>query len=254
VTVGAVRRVLGGLFLCVFGGSACSQSGGVGVPVSVVSRVPAVDVSARPWSPEIVRASAILSDVRTYYSQVNTWQATVVSEVYGPAVGAKDWTRSRVSFRRPGTIAAQVLEARDAKFVNTRLVYSGGDTLRLRTYFFGWIPLTLDFPVVDPRLLDAYKRSFKDTQTRQWFDVMLHPQVQAAWLGEGMSGSVVVDYLEVRSPASWSGVGREVFGIARHSHLPVVRDVYDARQRRMLHVELQGMRINPALDSQVFVL
>jgi hypothetical protein len=45
-----------------------------------------------------------------------------------------------------------------------------------------------------------------------------------------------------------------VFGIARHSHLPVVRDVYDARQRRMLHVELQGMRINPSLDSQVFVL
>lgn len=201
----------------------------------------------------VERAKKILADVAAMTKTVNNWKATATSEVIGPN-GEKNWNTSAICFKHPATMAATVLKAKDGKSVNTKLVYRGGDEVSLKTYFFGFLAIKIDLAVDDSRLVDVYKRSLKDTQTKQLFTMLLHPQAQAAWIGEGTGAGEQVDWLEVHSPESWKGVSREVVGISRRNASPVVRDVFDAKNRRIVHLELKGMQLNYAAKASDFTL
>ncbi len=206
----------------------------------------AAPVAAAPGTADaaaVARAAAILKDVEAMTKTVNNWKATATSEVVGPN-GEKNWNTSAICFKHPATMAATVVKAKDGKSVNTKLVYRGGDDVSLKTYFFGFIAIKIDLPVDDSRLVDAYKRTLKDTQTKQLFAMLLHPQAQAAWIGEGTAAGEQVDFLDVRSPGSWKGITHEVVGISRRLASPVMRDCFDAKDRRIFHLELKGMKVN----------
>ena len=192
----------------------------------------------------VERARAILAAVDAKTKTVTNWQATATSEVVGPGAGDKNWNTSKINFKHPSTMAATVVKAKDGKAENTRLVYHGGNEVSLKTYFFGFLAIKIDLPVDDGRLVDAYKRSLRDTQTKQLFTMLLHPQAQAAWVGEGLAAGEPVDFIDVRSPESWKGVTHEVVGVSRRLALPISRDCFDAKNRRIFHLELKGMKIN----------
>lgn len=191
----------------------------------------------------VERARQILQAVEAKTRGVDTWQATATSEVVGPT-GDKYWNTSKINFKHPATMAATVIKCKDGKAENTKLVYGGGSEVQLKTHFFGFIAIKINLPVDDSRLVDAYKRSLRDTQTKQLFTMLLHPQAQAAWVGEGLAAGEPVDFVDVRSPESWKGVTHEVVGISRRLSLPISRDCFDAKNRRIFHLELKGMRLN----------
>ena len=217
----------------------------------------AAPVAAAPVNADaaaVARARAILQGVDAKTKQVTNWQATATSEVVGPSAGDKNWNTSKIAFKHPSTMAATVIKAKDGKAENTKLVYRGGDQVQLKTYFFGFIAIKVDLQVDDSRLVDSYKRSLRDTQTKQLFTMLLHPQAQASWVGEGVAAGEPVDFIDVRSPESWKGVTHEVIGISRRLSLPISRDCYDAKNRRIFHLELKGMRVNFAAKASDFTL
>lgn len=210
-------------------------------------------VPLTPPDPRQATARSLLAAVSRQVDQTRTWTATCRSECIATN-GDRDYNVARLSYRRPGVCAVTILEARQDKKAGTRLVYDGVDSVAVKTYLFGLIPLRVTLHVDDDRLLDAYKRSIKDTSTEQMLGVMLNPQTQVVPLGTYRLGDETVALLEFHSPVSWKGVSREVIGISQRTVLPILRDVYDRQNRRMFHMELAGMRTNVALPSSEFSL
>lgn len=195
----------------------------------------------------------ILGVVAEQVALTRNWRAEAHSEVIAPD-GSRDFNVSRITYQRPGMAAATLLDAREKRKIGTRLVYDGAETVALKTYFFGFLPIKVSLSVTDDRLLDAYKRSLKDTSTEQFVGVLLHPQAQVRRLGRYMMGDEPVELMEVRSPASWKGLSREVIGISHRLVIPVYRDCYNERNQRIFHLELKGMRTNLPITAKDFSL
>lgn len=206
-----------------------------------------------PPAPTDGDARPILAVVAQQVAQTRNWRAEAHSEVIAPD-GSRDFNVSRITYQRPGMAAATILDAKERRKIGTRLVYDGAETVALKTYFFGFLPIQVTLGVTDSRLLDAYKRSLKDTSTDQFVGVLLHPQAQVKRLGRYMMGDEPVELMDVRSPASWKGLSREVIGISHRLVIPVYRDCYNERDQRIFHLELKGMRINLPVTAKDFTL
>lgn len=217
-----------------------------------VAAAPMAPVAA-PAAGAVEKARVLLAAVGAKTKEVDTWTATATSEVTAPA-GDTYWNTSKINFKHPATMCATVLKCKDGKAENTKLLYHGGDEVRLKTHFFGFIAIKITLQHDDSRLVDAYKRSLKHTQTKQLFETILHPQAQATWIGEGTSCGEAVDYLDIQSPASWRGITHEVVGISRRLSLPILRDCFNAKGQRIFHLELKGMKLNFNPKSDDFSL
>lgn len=206
-----------------------------------------------PSAPTDGDTRAILAAVAQQVARTSNWRATAHSEVIGPD-GSRDFNVSRITYQRPGMAAATILDARERRKIGTRLVYDGARSVALKTYFFGFLPIRVTLDVNDDRLLDAYKRSLKDTSTEQFVGVLLHPEAQVKRIGRFMMDNEAVELMDVRSPASWKELSREVIGISHRLLIPVYRDCYNQRNERIFHLELKGMRVNLPVTKKDFTL
>lgn len=211
-------------------------------PVKPVGVAP----SLAPSEEATVRA--LLDRVRAASTGVRNFTATAYTKMRTPA-GGTDHNLAKISWRRPGTMSATVLDAGVAKKKSTKLIFDGKREVRVRTYFFGFLPLKITLDVEDPRLVDGYQRSLRDTSTERLLETLLHPEAVVRAVGEGVSHGEPVDLVEVRSPLRWKGVDKDVFGISRRIDLPVMRDAYDGAGRVIFHLEMRDMKPNVTIPS-----
>ena len=119
-------------------------------PVKPVGVAP----SLAPTEDAAVRA--LLDRVRAASAGVRNFTATAYTKMRTPA-GGTDHNLAKISWRRSGTMSATVLDAGVAKKKSTKLIFDGKREVRVRTYFFGFLPLTITLDVEDPRLVDGYQ-------------------------------------------------------------------------------------------------
>jgi hypothetical protein len=245
VQVGSTKQVVGLLVavVCLTGCGTTGLTPKISIKRTSVAATPIVQPVVAPEAAAVEKARALLAAVDAATKQVHNWTASASNEMVGPD-GTKSWNLSKVNFKHPATMCATVLKASDDKTVNTKVVYDGGDQIQLKTYFFGFLAIKISLPHDDARLLDPYNRSLKQTQTKQLFDTILHPKATAAWIGEGTAGGEAVDFLDIKSPASWKGISHEVVGISRRLNLPILRDSFNYKNQRIVHLELKGMKLN----------
>lgn len=199
-------------------------------------------------APDQATVKALLARVQAAADGTRNFTATAYTKMRTPK-GTTDHNLAKISWRRPGTMSATVLDAGIAKKKSTKLIFDGKREVRVRTYFFGFIPLKITLDVEDARLVDGYKRSLRDTSTERLLETLLHPQAEVRPLGEGVSAGEPIDLVEVRSPLRWKGVEKDVFGISRRISLPVMRDAYDGAGRVMFHLEMREMKPNVTIPS-----
>lgn len=244
------NRVLGALLAAL--ALSVAACGATDVPLAPDFPEP-VPSDQPPTAPTDADTRTILATVAQAVAQTRTWRATAHSEVIGPD-GSRDFNVSRITYQRPGMAAATILDAREKRKIGTRLVFDGAKSVALKTYFFGFLPIKVTLDVNDGRLLDSYKRSLKDTSTEQFVGVLLHPEAQVKRIGRYMMDGEPVELMDVRSPASWKELSREVIGVSHRLLIPVYRDCYDAKNTRIFHLELKGMRTNFPVTKKDFSL
>lgn len=244
------RKVLGALLAAL--SLALAACGVTDAPLAPEFPEP-VPTDLTPPAPTDADIRPILAAVAREVAQTRNWRAVAHSEVIGPD-GSRDFNVSRITYQRPGMAAATILDARERRKIGTRLVFDGASKVALKTYFFGFLPIQVTLDVNDGRLLDSYKRSLKDTSTEQFVGVLLHPQAQVKRVGRYMMDGEAVELMDVRSPASWKELSREVIGISHRLLIPVYRDCYNQRNERIFHLELKGMRTNIPTTKKDFSL
>jgi hypothetical protein len=168
--------------------------------------------------------------------------------------GTSGFNTARVFWRRQGTMACTVIAAESERKVGTKLIFDGQRSVTVRTYFFGFIPLTLTLDVDDSRLVDSSKRSLKDTSTERMLETLLHPRAAIVPLGDGEAVGEAIELYEVRSPLKWKGMDKDVFGVSKRLALPIVRDAYDASGKLMFHMEMRQMKTNVSVPAAEWTL
>lgn len=166
--------------------------------------------------------------------------------------GTTDYNIARLSYKRPGITAALVLKAKDSRKEGTKMVLGTDDKIAVKTYLFGVLPLRITLPVTDPRLLDNYGRSLRDSSTENLLGVLFNPATVATYDGIYRMDGVEIDMLRLRSPGSWSGVSHETMGISRALGLPVLRYCYDMQDRLIVRQEIRQLRVDVKFPANEF--
>jgi len=173
--------------------------------------------------------------------------------------GARDYSSSTMALKRPNNrepfqMAAYVVEAKDKRVERTKALYDGRETVRLKTYFLGFLAVKVTLAYNDSRLVDPYKRTFKDTKLEQMVDVILHPEAKTRKIGTFDLRGERLDLVEVVSPAMWKDVSKEVFGLSQKNGMPIYRDTYNKSGKLFRHFDIEGLRMNPAFPPAEFSL
>lgn len=173
--------------------------------------------------------------------------------------GERDYCVSRMSLKHgsvnePFTMAAKVTEAKDKKVVGTKVIYNGRDQIRIKTFVFGFLAVKATIAVDDPRIVDKYKRSFKDTSLDQWLAVLNDPNAKTKVIGGFSLRGEPLDLLEVKSKVSWKDVSKEIFGVSKRSDMPIYRDSYNLAGKVFKHIDMEGLKTNVSFGSSEFEL
>ncbi len=158
----------------------------------------------------------------------------------------------RSSIREPFILAAYVTEAKDKRVERTKMVYDGRESIRLKTYFLGFLAVKVTLPYNDSRLIDLYKRTFKDTRIEQMLDVVMHPGAKTKKIGTFELRGERLDLVEIVSPAMWKDVSKEVFGLSQKNGMPIYRDTYNKSGKLFRHFDIEGLRLNPKFPPGEF--
>lgn len=211
-----------------------------------VKPIPVVATGGGPSEPGEVQA--MRARVQAACVRTNNFAAEAYTKMRTPS-GGKAFNLAKCFWRRSGTMAATVVDAESEKKVGTKLIFDGKHSVRVRTYFFGFIPLKITLEVDDPRLVDGYKRTLKDTSTERMLETLLDPAAEVRPLGVGEAAGEPVDLFEVRSNLRWKGCDKDVFGVSKRLDLPIMRDAYDGAGKLIFHMEMRQMRTNVTIPA-----
>lgn len=243
--------ILAGLMVLGGGVHGCGVSapGSEIVPTPIPSLIPV----STPSPEQLKDARPLLQVVARRIATCTNWTGTVRSDLYLPE-GSTDYNLSRLSYKLPGVTAATVLEAKDHRKEGTRLILDTRDQVAVKTYLFGLLPIRLSMKVDDPRLLDRFGHSLKDSSTQSILGMLFHPQAVARYEGIYHRNGEAIDMIEIRSPGSWKGVSRETIGISHQLGLPVLRYCYDMQGRLIVKQDILGLKVNVSFKSGEFSL
>lgn len=174
-----------------------------------------------------------------------------------------DYCKADIALKRsaktePFTLAAYVFDAKDKRVERTKMVFDGKSSIRLKTYFLGFLAVKATIAYNDPRIVDPYKRTFRDTSLDQMLAVVMHPDAKTRKMGTFMLRGERLTLVEVKSPAMWKDVSKEIFGLSEKNGMPIYRDTYLKSGKLFRHFDIEGLKLNPKLapsnfdvDSQV---
>lgn len=183
------------------------------------------------------------SDTRTLSFDMSSYTVTLD--------GQPGTNRVHFWFEKPNRNALKVLSSSDSRTVGTKLVWLGGPTLSVRTQFIGfWI--TADVDLHDSRATDNRGYFVDQTCINNTLATFLEPRNQIAFQGFATLDGGQVAQFGVVSPRSLKGVSREVFAIEARRKLPIMREMYDVRDRLVYRIHLENAVVNGTLDKDAF--
>jgi hypothetical protein len=112
----------------------------------------------------------------------------------------------------------------DPGTVGTELSWSGGTDLRVKTKLLG-IPLSLNLPINDKRLVGGRGWTMADTSVIRLMDAVIAPDAALTYLGKAQMGDVVIDLVEFENATLTPGITKQRLGFDRVQHALVVRDM-----------------------------
>lgn len=201
-------------------------------------------------------AKEALKALRDAVPVVNTISGKQHSWQYLPD-GKFDYCKADIALRRrnqaePFTLAAYVFDAKDDRVKRTKMVFDGKSSIRLKTYFLGFLAVKATIAYNDPRIVDPYKRTFRDTSLDQMLAVVTHPEARTRKMGTFMLRGERLTLVEVKSPAMWKDVSREVFGLSEKNGMPVYRDTYLKSGKLFRHFDIENLKLNPRVSPATF--
>jgi hypothetical protein len=166
--------------------------------------------------------------------------------------GGVSRAKSIYKFQKPNRVLLNILESTNEKVNGTRLLWTGGSQVQVKTKFVGfWVTVSLD--INDERIRDDRGYSIAQTSIPKTYETILHPAAQVVFKGEGQVAGRPVELLDVISPLSLKPTTREVYGIDRVSRTPVLREMY--RGNKLIYrMQVDQITLNARFTSQDFKL
>lgn len=215
-----------------------------------LSRAP---LGAMPDPNDTYLVRQLLSDVRTVEANTRTMTFELTGYFVDEKTGEPGSNRAQFTYERPDKTAVRILQSSDGRTVGTKLVWLGGKQLAVRTKFLGfWVRTSID--VHDPRAKDQRGFFVDQTGLMATLETLTDPRNRVKLLGKGSLGATPVAQLEVVSPRRLRGIQREVFVIDVQRRIPVIREMYDARNRMVFRIRMDHVVFNPKLLPTAFRL
>lgn len=172
------------------------------------------------------QADALVKRFLSVYDGAHHYEGVVT--VFCRYGGKTSETTYQLFLEKPNRSSFQVLKApAKPNTVGTKLVWTSGQKVNLKTRFFG-LPIALSTEPTDPRLADLRGDTMVDLNVVAAVEVLRSPDARFKYLGRRLVGDRRVDLVELRSPRLLKGVEREVYGLDTVSGLPLVREMHDA--------------------------
>lgn len=198
------------------------------------------------------QAKAFLADIKTaseqtqnFVAQASTWSLPVGGG------GKKETTVVRFTFAKPNQTAIEVLQSSKDSGTGAKIVWQGGDKASVRAKVLG-MPVKIDLPISDSRLINQRGYTFADTAIDTWFASMLDPQAQVRVLGKmtlpnGREGLI----LEVKSSRMKPGITKEIYGVDSTSYAPLLCQMYEG-ETCVYEVQVKSVDLNVQLSADAF--
>lgn len=217
-------------------------------PVAPAFPVGPTDMVQRAGDPRVMQLLSEVARVRDGAS--NSLMRTTLSCFKDD--GQVSRAKTIYKFQKPNRVLLNILESTNEKVTGTRLLWTGGSQVQVKTKFVGfWVTVSLD--VNDERIRDDRGYSIAQTSIPKTYETLLHPAAQVVFKGEGQVAGRPVDMLDVVSPASLKPTTREVFGIDRVSRTPVLREMYRG-DKLIYRLQVEQITLNARLTAQDFKL
>lgn len=198
------------------------------------------------------QAKAFLADIKAaseqtqnFVAQASTWSLPVGGG------GKKESTVVRFTFAKPNLTAIEVLQSSKDSGTGAKIVWQGGDKAAVRAKVLG-MPVKIDLPITDSRLINQRGYTFADTAIDTWFASMLDPQAQVRVLGKmvlpnGREGLI----LEVKSSRMKPGITKEIYGVDSTSYAPLLCQMYEG-ETCVYEVQVKSVDLNVQLPADAF--
>ncbi len=166
--------------------------------------------------------------------------------------GTTSSMKSKFRFKKPNQTSMEITEASQGGTVGTKLVWTGGKDVAIKTKLMGfWLKTSLD--VNDSRIADARGYRINQTSLDQMFATFLHAQAKHELMSEGSLKGRPVAVVRVDSPMKLRGVTHEVFGIYVDNFVPAFRELYNGKTL-LMRIQIDNARLNPSMESSAFNL
>lgn len=167
--------------------------------------------------------------------------------------GAPGSSLVHYSFEKPNKTAVTIAESSDPRTVGTKIVWTGGQQMAVKTKFIGfWIKTSIDER--DPRAADQRGYFLDQTCVSATLDTLLDPGNQVTFMGFGNLGGTPIAQLDVVSPRRLKGISHDVFTIDGYRKAPIVREMYDQHNKLVFRIRMDNIQLNTTLPADTFNL
>lgn len=194
----------------------------------------------------------LLNDVRNSYQAANTMKFDLKGDFISVENGQPASNFVRYAFQKPGKIAIHVVESSDSRTVGTKLLWEGGSKMKVHTNFMGGFWVNVDVDIHDPRTTDQRGYFIDENGVPALMAMLADPSNSTEFLGFATLDGVAVARLGVKSPRSLKGIAREIITIDSVHKLPVMREMYDAKDKMVFRIQLTNIAINTPLPASTF--
>lgn len=190
-------------------------------------------------------------------SMVRATTTSIRCDLVGYFVGEKDGKQgsnlAKFAWEKPNKTSVQMIQSSDPKTVGTKIVWTGGKQMAVKTKFIGfWVKTSVD--VRDPRAVDQRGFFLDETGINPLMETLLDPRNQTQVMGTGNMNGIPVAQLSIVSPRSLRGIGREVYVIDGQRMVPIVREMYDKNNKLVFRIRMDNMVMNSSVPSSTFQL
>jgi len=195
----------------------------------------------------------IIQGVTATRARVTNIRCDLTGFFVNEKTGQQGSNQAKFAFEKPNKTSIYVVQSSDPKTVGTKLVWTGGKDLAVKTKFIGfWVKTSID--IHDSRATDQRGFFLDETGITPLMDTLLDPRNQIQMLGTGQMNGVPVAQLSIVSPRSLRGISREVFTIDGQKMVPIVREMYDKSNKLVVRMRMDNMVLNSSMPSNTFQL
>lgn len=209
--------------------------------------------NAQPQQNQQALIQQIMQGVTATRMRVNNIRCDLTGFFVNEKTGEQGSNLAKFAFEKPNKTSIYMVQSSDPKTVGTKLVWTGGKQLAVKTKFIGfWVKTSID--IHDPRATDQRGFWLDETGINPLMDTLLDPRNQVQVMGTGNLNGVPVAQLSIVSPRSLRGISREVFVIDGQKMVPIVREMYDRSNKLVVRLRMDNMVLNSSMPSSTFQL